>query len=740
MSISNVKVTRRSLEETLYLGWEIKEAGVHRFEFTVPSRLRDAVILAQMVRSIQRIPENEQPDAPVKCVIELQEDVMGEYRILLQKDSPLPSGPHSVPIPVILTGNVENRFVTLENSGRDELVVDSLKGITQLVRGDLQWVKLQSLLGGKAADVYRVDDRTAPATGADQAVAIVPSMLFMPQSRSVVETASARIGLAQCTLSVDEAGNYRAAQEFRIENTSEAYLELEIPEGTQLWTAMVAGTPVKPIQSPNNPKRAGATRLRLPLIRTQTGDLDYGVELKYAGRLKKSSFMTKLDFPLIESININVELSQVKLLLPENQYWYGFGGTLGQVRDESDFLAGWLEHKNKQISRLSELTTKDSEVFSKARAEENLKQLECTVRLQLGNSRFDLNSNSSLQEQVMQNDKVSNQALAQIAKSEGEVLQKATLDNRSYFNGLLDTQSNYRANGNVDQVGKKGAKSNSTMQSGYAQQGGEKQIAESRSMQPQVAGQMPALLSSEPNTNSLSYQGRARNQSAQAPVNMESDSKDTKELANRYKNKLQIQQQASPVQTAPSFTNDLDFSSNASAPAPSGGGFGGMGFGGMGGGGMGGARTDGRASGARVADSPIRNNFGITPPFGAPDDYRKPMDMLPGANAAPQTVAPDERPGTGGDSAQAEFRKNLSLVVTAPQETEQSYLTSLAITLPTRGKEFYFTTPRGDAILSANGVSKSIVPKSIGLIALVIGVVLLIKTRWAGGKAKGFKQ
>ena len=87
MSISNVKVTRRSLEETLFIEWEIKEAGLHRFEFTVPARLKDAVILAQMVRNVQRVPFSEQIDAPVKCIVELKEDVMGQYRILVQKDS-----------------------------------------------------------------------------------------------------------------------------------------------------------------------------------------------------------------------------------------------------------------------------------------------------------------------------------------------------------------------------------------------------------------------------------------------------------------------------------------------------------------------------------------------------------------------------------------------------------------------------------------------------------------------------
>ena len=746
MSISNVKVTRRSLEETVYMEWEIKEAGVHRFEFTVPARLKDAVISAQMVRKIERTPTSEQADAPVKCVIELQEDVMGQYRVLVQQDSPLPPGMQPVPIPSILTGTVESRFVTLENSGRDELVVEALKGITQLVRGDSQWVKLQSLLGGKSADVYRVDERPA-VTPTTELSANAPSMAFKSQSRSVVETASARIGLANCTLSVDEAGNYRATQEFRIENTSEAYLELGMPAGAKLWTAIVAGAPVKPIQSSNKPTRTGAARLRLPLVRTQTGDLDYGVELKYAGKLKMAGFTTKLEFPLIESININVELSQVKLLLPENLYWYGFDGTLGQVRGQSDFLAGWLLHKNKQIDRLSQLTTKDSELFSKARAEENLKQLESTVKLQLSNSAVDLNANSSLQEQVMQNDFVNSEVKARIAQSESEGRSKAAPDNRSFFNGLLDSQMNYRANGNVDSLGKNGRMAGE----GFENADRVSQPASKPGMAPQLAGalplpQMPPLPQSQMGveTRPSAYLGRAAVQNGKDSKPSGGESKDSKELASRYRSKLQSQSEAK--QNAYNLANEPVPSAQSNAPAFLPGGYGGGLGGSMGGemgGGMGGMGAPGGISsgmqggmgGAGMGSGGMgvpRNNFGVTPAFGAPDGS---MDgrMSALSDVIASTISPNEWQSTGGSSEAREFRQNLALVVTAPQETqqatEQPYMNSLAITLPARGKEFFFTTPRGDAVLSVNGVSKSVTQMLIGLVIFVLGIVVFIRMR-----------
>ena len=76
-----------------------------------------------------------------------------------------------------------------------------------------------------------------------------------------------------------------------------------------------------------------------------------------------------------------------------------------------------------------------------------------------------------------------------------------------------------------------------------------------------------------------------------------------------------------------------------------------------------------------------------------------------------------------------EFRQNLSFVIAAAQETEQAYMTSLSITLPARGKEFFFTTPRGEAKLSANGISKTVTQRAVGVMVLLLGIVLVAARR-----------
>ena len=93
-----------------------------------------------------------------------------------------------------------------------------------------------------------------------------------------------------------------------------------------------------------------------------------------------------------------------------------------------------------------------------------------------------------------------------------------------------------------------------------------------------------------------------------------------------------------------------------------------------------------------------------------------------------QSVSPNKWESAAGTTSMNEYRPNLSLVVTAPQETEQHYMTSLTIDLPARGKEFFFSTPRGAAVLSANGISKTITQRLLGLGILLATFALLYRT------------
>ena len=82
-----------------------------------------------------------------------------------------------------------------------------------------------------------------------------PRLVYRPRDRALVETVAARIGLAETELVCDAQGAYRGLQTYHVYNSTEAYLEIELPAGARIWTAMVAGEPVKPAQATG--KQAG---------------------------------------------------------------------------------------------------------------------------------------------------------------------------------------------------------------------------------------------------------------------------------------------------------------------------------------------------------------------------------------------------------------------------------------------------------------------------------------------------
>ena len=88
--------------------------------------------------------------------------------------------------------------------------------------------------------------------------ATAPTLSYHFQRHEELETAGARIDLAQTTMVVDANGAYRAKVEFTLINSSEQFLDVELPVGADLWTVNIVrrgpnsatSEPVKPVKAP----------------------------------------------------------------------------------------------------------------------------------------------------------------------------------------------------------------------------------------------------------------------------------------------------------------------------------------------------------------------------------------------------------------------------------------------------------------------------------------------------------
>lgn len=437
-TVTNVRVTDRTIEETILLDFTIREAGVRETTFLLPATLRNARISVPGLRQ-QTIEPVGDDGRRIRVRLQLQDDVMNQLRVLVENDRARSADVQTAPLPTIETGETDGRFIALESSGRDEVVVEQAVGLEPLHRRQQQWQVIAGLLGGGSTQAFRV-------AGGD----VEPQLTYRTRTRAAVETVGARIGLAEATLVVDASGAYRAVQTYRLDNKSEPYLTVELPEGATLWTVWAAGEPVKPTAAP---PPASPREVRVPLVKTAEGDLDYEVRLVYGGKPADLDSFRRTSFPLMKTVNVKVELSQVRLYLPEAYRWINFGGTMRRVHDEAELQAGSLSYYNKSTEKLAQ-TLERGDDFAKVRASNSLRRLQSDVHSLLDaiGGDYRSNDNAALQQELRHNDFVMQQAAEQQRQVRAAQQQPQsgtagalTVNNSVQLNAAFEGQGNARA-------------------------------------------------------------------------------------------------------------------------------------------------------------------------------------------------------------------------------------------------------------------------------------------------------
>ncbi len=434
-TVSNVRVTYREIQETILLDYRILEAGIRQITFRLPARLKDANILAPRQRQKTVTPVEGEDYVVVQ--LDLQDAITGDYRVVIENDRAITPGRQTAPLPLIDGGTVNHRYVTLENAGRDEVVVDGTPGMEPVNRPSRQWDQLVARLqGGDFATAYVTSEA---GSGAEFG--------YQTKPRAMVVTAGATIGLARTDLVMDASGAYRASMVLNVDNRTEPYLEIRLPANAQLWAAHVASQPVKPARS------AGAsddTLLRIPLIKTAEGDLDYPVVLKYAGKIPSLNMLQNVAFPIIRTENIHIELSQVKLYLPEEYHWYQFDGTATRVQSEDDFTAGYVEYQTRTIEKLTQIM-RDSSEFSKSRAAYNVGNLKGKMQQLAQSASSSADGNEALRQNLYSNAQALEAATEETVELEGQ--KEQVTDNRDRLNYFYQQQQNGLARNSVTRLG-----------------------------------------------------------------------------------------------------------------------------------------------------------------------------------------------------------------------------------------------------------------------------------------------
>ncbi|HUE69612.1 MAG TPA: hypothetical protein VMP01_01885, partial [Pirellulaceae bacterium] len=368
-TLTNVRITPKAIEETLVFRFQVLDAGVRELSVILPEYLRRARLPADLLTKVERKIVEPALDAAgqplagrIRVRFVLPEHQQGQINLGLLYDRLLTPDAQAAAIPDVPGAQVSQRFLVIENIGRDEVVTEGMQNLEPIGPGQQAYKDLLTLLpSGRITQAYVV------ASSAN-----APQLTFRLDTRARAAAAGATIGLARTWLTVDAHGAYRGMVEFNIKNVTEQYLEIQLPASAQLWTAIVRYEPVKPVVPPNAPSGV----VRIPLVKAALGEGDYQIVLKYGGRLGSVGELSRVSFPLITttSQSIQVEQSQVRLYLPQTHEWFDFGGTMKHVTDEGELDSGLSSYFYKQFEDTKRLLS-GSDDYTRARAMNNLKQL-----------------------------------------------------------------------------------------------------------------------------------------------------------------------------------------------------------------------------------------------------------------------------------------------------------------------------------------------------------------------------
>ncbi|MDR1483335.1 MAG: hypothetical protein LBT09_00775 [Planctomycetaceae bacterium] len=412
-TITNVRTTNEAVNETILFDFTINRAGIREVKFTLPEWMKDAVIEAPFLQR-KKITEREVKNSGtvlklVDVTLELQESVIDHLRVLVHADRKLRAETeYRIFVPIIETGIATSQYVVMENDrmSPDEMVVDqpTIKNLKNLDRRQQEWTYLASMLGENVTEAYYAQKTNSDPKSTTNTAAEI-SLAFKMKRRDAVRLSEARINKAETRLVFDRNGEYRAEQIYHIDNQKEPYLDIILPAGASLWGVRFftadtwqqrdsipnnsnqnrpEGTPVKPclmtselIQS-YEPKLRGKSAyplsVRIPLIKTESGDLDYVVRIVYAGTSRGLRNFTSAELPFINVLNVPVGTSLLKLYLPE-EYKYFFYGNMQHVKKEqtTSTIQKINDEYTQQLgTRLQKTIEKDSNVYAQQRALSNI--------------------------------------------------------------------------------------------------------------------------------------------------------------------------------------------------------------------------------------------------------------------------------------------------------------------------------------------------------------------------------
>jgi hypothetical protein len=334
-------VRATSAAYTYRLRYHISGSPIDHLRLSLPREY--ALLTAVESPALRSLTRSDDGNGQTILKLALINEVTGEVDVTVNFDLPLDSSTRELVVPRIETDAPAGyrAVVAVQNMSRhnistgDETNLTGLplseqkKIISSQLRQSLQYV-FQSF-----EDNWSLRLNISPARSATRIQAVVD--------------------LLALTTIIDRNGRYRCEARLSLQNRSEQFLRVKVPRSMRLWSAEVAGEPVKPVK-PVKPIIASdghSEVILIPLVKTSPGGLPYDIHLYFAGEgIGAMNGISSLEPPGIEIEGIPVMQTTWSLRLPGGYRYLRPGGNMSAVTGTAELLSISIEARLKQLQRL----------------------------------------------------------------------------------------------------------------------------------------------------------------------------------------------------------------------------------------------------------------------------------------------------------------------------------------------------------------------------------------------------
>ncbi len=340
---------------TYRLRYTIDGSPLDRVSFTLPRELTDRVAVdSPSLRSVRHEPAE---GGRTRWTVALVNELTGVLDVTVNFTLPLDAQTPSLPVPRLETEAPDGyrAILAVQNLSRHELSLQTGESLRPVAVSEQQAILDEPIRGS----LQYVRQAFEPDWSAQL------QLTYAKDARRV----QAIVDLMDVTTVIDLSGQCRYQVRLSLQNRTEQFLRLQVPEGLSLWSARVADQPVRPVL----PADGQQGEVLIPLVKTSLGDLPYDVTLYLAGRPSQGvEAMGRIEPPLVRVVGVPVRQMTWSLRLPQGFRYVRPEGNMSAIAGFAEVKTIEIETRLVQIKRMADSYSraesksgKASEAFSK---------------------------------------------------------------------------------------------------------------------------------------------------------------------------------------------------------------------------------------------------------------------------------------------------------------------------------------------------------------------------------------